>query len=95
MRIIRKSCAKGAQTAEGLAVIIDVFRAFSCAPLFFHFGAKRVILEEDPEKALALKQENPEFILVGEVNAIPIEGADIGNSPSQITLKGRRYFRNK
>ena len=62
MEIIRKSCARGAEEAEGLTVIIDVFRAFSCAPLFFHFGAERVILNADPDKALALKHENPEFI---------------------------------
>ncbi|MBW1737303.1 MAG: 2-phosphosulfolactate phosphatase [Deltaproteobacteria bacterium] len=95
MKIIRKSCAKGAEEAEGLTVIIDVFRAFSCAPLFFHFGAKRVILKADPEKALAVKRENPEFILVGEINEVPMEGADFGNSPSQIIQKGESYFKDK
>jgi len=44
MKVLRKSCAQGAKEAEGLAVIIDVFRAFSCEPLFFHFGAGRVIM---------------------------------------------------
>ncbi|RLJ03648.1 MAG: hypothetical protein DRP14_04795, partial [Candidatus Aenigmatarchaeota archaeon] len=74
MKIIRKSCAEGAREAEGLAVVIDVFRAFTCEPLFFHFGAKRVVLEADPDKALELKRENPEFILAGEVNEVPLEG---------------------
>jgi 2-phosphosulfolactate phosphatase len=95
LKIIRKSCAKGAEEAEGLTVIIDVFRAFSCAPLFFHFGAKRVILKADPEKALAVKRENPEFILVGEINEVPMKGADFGNSPSQIIQKGESYFKDK
>ncbi len=95
MKIIRKSCAEGAQEAEGLTVIIDVFRAFSCAPLFFHFGARRVILEADPEKALGLKREIPHFILVGEVNEVPIEGAELGNSPSHIILKGEPFFKDK
>ena len=76
MRVVRKSCARGAEEAEGLAVIIDVFRAFSCEPLFFHFGANRVILEADPEQAVARKRVNPEFVLVGEVNDVPIKGAD-------------------
>jgi len=59
MRVLRRSCARGAEQAEGLAIIIDVFRAFSCEPLFFHFGAGRVIMEADPERAVALKRENP------------------------------------
>ncbi|MBW2596879.1 MAG: 2-phosphosulfolactate phosphatase [Deltaproteobacteria bacterium] len=95
MKIIRKSCAKGAEEVEGVVVVIDVFRAFSCEPLFFHFGARRVILEADPEKALELTRENPEFILVGEVNEVPMEGAELGNSPSHIIMKGESYFRDK
>jgi 2-phosphosulfolactate phosphatase len=95
MKIIRKSLAEGAREAKGLVVIIDVFRAFSCEPLFFHFGAKKVILEADPAKAIQLKGQNPEFILVGEVNEVPIEGADLGNSPSEIVLKGQAYFKDK
>jgi 2-phosphosulfolactate phosphatase len=95
MRVLRKSCARGAEEAEGLVVIIDVFRAFSCEPLFFHFGAGRVIMEADPERAVALKRENPGFILVGEVNEVPIEGADLGNSPTHIIQKGASYFKDK
>ncbi|MBW2049183.1 MAG: 2-phosphosulfolactate phosphatase [Deltaproteobacteria bacterium] len=95
MRILRKSCAKGAREARGLAVIIDVFRAFSCAPLFFHLGADRVIIEADPERAVWLKEKNPGFILVGEKNEVPIKGADLGNSPTHIIRKGASYFRNR
>jgi 2-phosphosulfolactate phosphatase len=95
MKIIRKSLAEGAREARGLVVIIDVFRAFSCQPLFFYYGARKVILEADPAKAIRLKGQNPEFILVGEVNEVPIEGADLGNSPSEIVLKGQDYFRDK
>ena len=95
MKVIRKSLGTGAGEASGLAVIIDVFRAFSCEPLFFHFGAKKIILEADPVKAVAIKKQHPEFILVGEVNEVPIEGADLGNSPSHIILKGKDYFKDK
>ena len=95
VKVIRKSCAEGAREAQGLTVIIDVFRAFSCQPLFFHFGAERVILEASPEKAIQLRHENPEFIMIGEVNEVPIKGAEMGNSPSQIIQRGEAYFRNK
>ena len=95
MKIIRKSLAKGAMEARGLVVIIDVFRAFSCEPLFFHFEAKKVILETDPSEAVEKKKRHPEFILVGEVNEVPIEGSDLGNSPSEIVLKGENYFKGR
>ncbi|MFH0844258.1 MAG: 2-phosphosulfolactate phosphatase [Pseudomonadota bacterium] len=95
MQVIRKRLAGGAKEAEGLVVIIDVFRAFSCQPLFFYFGAEKVLMEPDPLKALTLKRGNPEFILAGEVNEVPIEGGDLGNSPSEIVLKGRDYFDGK
>ena len=95
IRVIRKSCARGAEDAAGLTVIIDVFRAFSCVPLFFHFHAGKVIFEADPDRASTLKEQHPEFILVGEVNEVPIKGADLGNSPSQILMKGDAYFKER
>jgi len=95
MRVIRKRFAEGAGEAEGLVVIIDVFRAFSCQPLFFQFGAARVILEADASIATAMKRQHPEIVLVGEVDEIPLEGADLGNSPVEIILKGEVFFRNK
>ena len=42
-----------------------------------------------------LKEQHPEFILVGEVNEVPIKGADLGNSPSQILMKGDAYFKER
>ena len=95
MKIIRKSCAEGAREARGLTVVIDVFRAFTCAPFFFYFGAEKVILEADPDTAQAMKRENPDYILVGEINEVPIEGADLGNSPTHIVRLGEAYFRGK
>jgi 2-phosphosulfolactate phosphatase len=94
-RIIRKSLIEGARSAEGLAVVIDVFRAFSCAPLFLHFGCSALILEADPERARAIKRENPSFILVGEVDEVPIEGGDLTNSPTQILKKGKAFFEGR
>ncbi len=94
-KITRLSCLEGAGKATGLVVIIDVFRAFSCAPLFFYFGANRVILEADPDKALELKHQIPSSILAGEVNEVPIKGGDMGNSPTEAISKGRAFFEGK
>ncbi|MBK8174284.1 MAG: 2-phosphosulfolactate phosphatase [Rhodospirillales bacterium] len=92
MEILRLSLAEGAEAARGLAVIIDVFRAFSCEPLLYYLGAKRIVLEGDPEACLAFKQHDPEAVLVGEVNEVPIDGFDLTNSPSLILAAGPAQF---
>jgi len=85
----------GAKAARGIAVIIDVFRAFSCSPLMFSLGLEKSILVAQPREALALKQRHPDYILVGEVGGLPIEGFDLGNSPSEILNQKPVYFRGK
>jgi len=92
MQISCDSLLPGAQAARGLAVIIDVFRAFTCAPLMFSLGARKIILVSTPAEGFALKEKNPEFILVGEVGGIPIEGFDLGNSPTQILKQDPSFF---
>lgn len=83
---------EGAQKAQGLIVIIDVFRAFSTACYAINAGIVRIYPVGDLEKAYQLKQENPEYILVGERFEQKPEGFDFGNSPSQLLesdLKGK------
>jgi 2-phosphosulfolactate phosphatase len=82
----------GAKKAEGLTVIIDVFRAFSTACYAVDAGIERIYPVGDLEKAYQMKLQNPEFILVGERNEQKPEGFDFGNSPSQLLnsdLKGK------
>lgn len=92
MRIKRLSLRKGSRAAEGLAVIIDVFRAFSCEPLMFHYGAREVVLEGDVRKCLAMRSG---AVLVGERDGLPIRGFDLTNSPYLIIKKGRSFFHRK
>lgn len=86
---------QGAQEAEGLVVIIDVFRAFSCTPLFFYYGAKEVLMVADRMKAETMKRNNPGVVLVGEHNEIPLEGADLSNSPTSVMLQGESLFKDR
>jgi len=86
---------EGARTARGVAVIIDVFRAFTCAPLLFSFGIRKSILVSTPEEAFALRQKNNQLLLIGEVGGIPIPGFDLGNSPSEILYRGAAFFKGK
>lgn len=75
---------EGAKKAQGLTVIIDVFRAFSTACYAFGNGVQRIYPVGDLAKAYQMKDKNPEFILVGERNEQKPEGFDFGNSPSQL-----------
>ena len=95
MEVTHTRLLEGAQTAKGVAVIIDVFRAFTCSPLLFSLGIKKSILVATPEEAFALKEKNSELVLIGEVEGIPIEGFDLGNSPSEILKKGAAFFNGK
>jgi len=95
MKIIRESLLEGAKRAQGTAIIIDVFRAFTVTPLFFHFGAREVILVETPGEAFSFRSDNRDIILSGEVNEQLIPGFDIGNSPSEIINKPHGFFEAK
>jgi 2-phosphosulfolactate phosphatase len=74
----------GAKQARGIAVIIDVFRAFSTACYAFDSGASRVIATSEIGKAYALKKLYHNPVLAGEREEKKIEGFDLGNSPTEI-----------
>ena len=95
MEVTHTRLLEGAQTAKGVAVIIDVFRAFTCTPLLFSLGIQKSILVSTPEEAFVLKEQNSELLLIGEVGGIPIDGFDLGNSPSEILRKGTAFFKGR
>jgi 2-phosphosulfolactate phosphatase len=74
----------GAKQARGIAVIIDVFRAFSTACYAFDSGASRVIATSEIDKAYVLKKLYHNPVLAGERDEKKIEGFDMGNSPTEI-----------
>lgn len=84
MKIKILQLIEGARKAEGLTVIIDVFRAFSTACYAFANKASKIIPVGKLEKAYELKEKNKEFILVGERKGKILPGFDYGNSPAQI-----------
>jgi 2-phosphosulfolactate phosphatase len=75
---------EGARKSQGLTVVIDVFRAFSTACYAYGNGIRRIYPVGDLQNAYQLKQEHPDYILVGERNEQKPEGFDFGNSPSQL-----------
>jgi 2-phosphosulfolactate phosphatase len=75
---------EGARNAKGVAVIIDVFRAFSVACYAFDAGAVRIIATSEVSEAFRLKSIYRNSVLVGERDEKKIEGFDFGNSPTEI-----------
>lgn len=84
MRIRILEFVDGASKAEGMTVIIDVFRAFSVACYAIDAGASRLIATAKVEDAFRLKEIYPGSLLVGERSERRIEGFDFGNSPTEI-----------
>jgi 2-phosphosulfolactate phosphatase len=92
MRISVLDHVAGAREARGIAVVVDVFRAFSVAAYAFEAGAARVLPVAEIEDAKALAARFPGAVLAGERHARKLPGFDIGNSPTEVSnadLRGK------
>ncbi|HOO84880.1 MAG TPA: 2-phosphosulfolactate phosphatase [Prolixibacteraceae bacterium] len=84
MNIKRLQLNQGAENAEGLTVIIDVFRAFTVACYLINNGAERIYPVASIDLAYRMKHENNALLLIGERSEKKCDGFDYGNSPSHI-----------
>lgn len=75
---------EGAKQAEGLTVIIDVFRAFSLECYLYDMGVKEIRPVGTIEEAFSLGSRIKDSVLIGERHGEKCEGFDYGNSPSSI-----------
>ena len=75
---------EGAKQAEGLTVIIDVFRAFSLECYLYEMGVAEIRPIGAVEDAFALHKEFPGSVLIGERHGKKCDGFDFGNSPSTV-----------
>ena len=76
-------------------VVIDVLRAFTTAAYAFDLGVYEIILVSGIDKAFQLRDRFPDALLIGEADGIPVEGFDLGNSPTHLTntdLQDRRLI---
>lgn len=73
-----------ATQAKGIAVIIDIFRAATVEAFILGNNAEYIVPVKTKEEAFALREKNPDYILLGENNGYKIEGFDYGNSPTEI-----------
>ena len=92
MNITRDHLTAGAARAEGVTVVIDVFRAYTFESWAYSRGVERIYPLASLDKAMQLKSEHPDWLLAGERHSRPGEGFDFGNSPAQVEkldLSGR------
>lgn len=78
------SLLAGAKKAEGIVVIIDVYRAFTTAAVALHRGAERLVLTSEVDEALLLKRQKVGDCCIGEVGGTKPADFDFGNSPYDI-----------
>lgn len=67
---------------EGVAVVIDVLRAFSFAAYALGMGADRLILMDDLDETRRLARSIPGALAAKD--GVPAEGFDLFNSPGQL-----------
>ena len=70
---------------RGTTVVIDVIRAFTTSYHAFMSGIRAIWPVANRADAFALREEKPGALLAGEIEAMPIEGFDFGNSPYQLS----------
>ena len=95
MKIEILEFVEGAILARGVAVIIDVFRAFSVTCYATDAGANTLIATGSVANALQLKKMYSNAVLAGERDERKIEGFDFGNSPTEIIqadLHGKTFI---
>ena len=86
---------EGARQADGLAVVIDVFRAFSLECWLYAMGAGEIRPVGAIEEALAWREKDPGCVLIGERHGRKLDGFDFGNSPSTVdpeAVRGKRII---
>ena len=86
MKIIRATLAT-CHAAAGLAVAIDVLRAFTTAAYLFDAGVREIFLVSGVDEAFKLREAMPDCLISGEVNGIKVPGFDLGNSPTEILTR--------
>src|SRR4030088_2359944 len=84
VEIVHALGIEGARQARGNVVVIDVLRSFTVSAYALAGGARECRLVSTIEEARALAATIPGAILCAEVDALPVEGIPISNSPTQI-----------
>jgi 2-phosphosulfolactate phosphatase len=78
------SFSEGAAAENGSVVVIDVFRAFTTAAVALSRGAEAIVMVDDLDHAVRLRDQGVGRYCMGERGGVKPEGFDFGNSPCEI-----------
>ena len=84
MPLITLNILQGQETpypAADINIVIDVIRAFTVSHIAFSRGVQEIFLVNTVAEAFALRAQHPGILLAGEIDALPIPGFDLDNSP--------------
>lgn len=90
MEILHAEGVEAARSARGVAVVIDVLRAFTVSAYALAGGAAECRLVETVEQAVELSRRIPGSIVSCEVDGLPVPGVPISNSPTMIRASDLR-----
>ena len=76
---------------SGVAVVIDVLRAYTTAAWAVHLGAERIVLTDDVAEALRLKASIPGALALKDSR--PYDGFELSNSPVELQTAGDLHGR--
>jgi len=85
----------GARSAEGVAIVVDTFRAFSTAAYAQAAGVGPHYLTDTLDQARELARQHRRAVLCGESEGVKPPDFDIGNSPAEVLahdLEGRVFI---
>jgi 2-phosphosulfolactate phosphatase len=84
MEIVHATGIEGARQARGIAVVIDVLRAFTVSAYALAGGARECRLVTTTDEGRALVARTPGALLSAEEDGLPVPGIAISNSPTMI-----------
>jgi 2-phosphosulfolactate phosphatase len=84
VEVIHATGIEGARQARGVAVVIDVLRAFTVSAYALAGGARECLLVTTTDEARALAAKIPGALLSAEEDGLPLPGIAISNSPTLI-----------
>lgn len=95
MEVRQLAGIEGARSAQGVAIIIDTFRAFSTAAYAQAAGVGPHYLTDTLDRARDLAAQHRGAVLCGESGGVKPPDFDIGNSPAEVLahdLEGRTFI---
>ena len=82
MTDFRRATLETCAEARGTVIVIDVLRAFTTAAFAFDAGVEAIRPVSEVEEAFALRDEHPQWLIMGEEGGLPVNGFDFDNSPA-------------